>query len=415
MTSVITQGHQLFYGPFERRTNMLLSLALIILTGILIGALFKKLGLPSLLGFLIAGILLGPNALNLMDQNILAISGDVREIALIIILAKAGLSLDLSDLKRIGRPAVLMCFLPATFELIGFVLFAPKLLGCTVLEAAIMGAVMGAVSPAVVVPYMSMMLDKKIGTKKGIPQMIIAGSSADDVYVIVIFTALLSFASGQKVSAGTFLQIPVSIFLGIIVGALIGILLSFLFKKIHMRDTLKVLIILAVSFLLVYQENVIKGVISISGLIALISMCILINNRRPVVAKRLCPKFDKLWVGASIFLFVLVGTLVNVRYVVSAGLAMILVLFIGLAFRSLGTLLAILGTNLNRKEKLFTIIAELPKATVQAAIGGVPLARGLSCGNQVLTMSVIAILITAPLGAILIEKTYNKLCTNDAA
>lgn len=411
----MTQEASAFLCHKERKVNMLLSLSLIILTGILAGALFRKLGLPSLLGFLIAGILLGPNMLNLIDRNILAISGDIREIALIIILAKAGLSLDLHDLRRIGRPAILMCFLPATLELAGFVLAAPALLGCTITEAAIMGAVMGAVSPAVVIPYMSMMLDKKIGTEKGIPQMIIAGSSADDVYVIVIFTALLSLASGQKISAGTFLQIPVSILLGIAAGALLGIMLSLLFQKIHMRDTLKVLIILAVSFLLVTQENLIHGMISISGLIAVISMCILINNRRPVVAKRLCSKFDRLWTGASIFLFVLVGTLVNIRYAISAGPAMILMLFIGLAFRSLGTWLAILGTSLNRKEKLFCIIAELPKATVQAAIGGVPLARGLSCGSQVLTLSVIAILISAPLGAILIEKTYHKLCTQDAA
>lgn len=391
---------------------MLLSLALIILLGLIVGKIFKQIGLPQILGFLIIGIIMGPSCLNLLDSNILLISGDIRKIALVIILAKAGLSLNLNDLKRIGRPAVLMCFLPATLELLAFVVFAPMILGCSYVEAAIMGAVMGAVSPAVVIPFMSRMIDERIGTAKGIPQMIIAGSSADDVYVIVIFTALLGIAGGSEVSAVNFLEIPISIILGIVLGVLMGLGLSLLFNRFHMRDTIKVLIILGISFVLEYQENVIKGIISISGLLAVISMCLVINLKCEKAAHRLVIKFDKLWVGAQIFLFVLVGAIVDIKYAMEGGLAMIAVLLIGLAFRSVGTLISVLGTGLNSKEKLFVVIAELPKATVQAAIGGVPLSMGLACGGSVLTLAVISILITAPLGAILLEKTYKKLCGN---
>jgi len=389
---------------------MLLSISLIILLGLLSGSIFRKLNLPHILGMLITGIILGPFVLNLLDQKILAISSDVREIALIIILAKAGLSLDISDLKRIGRPAVLMCFLPATFELLAFVLFAPKFMGVSLLEAAILGAVMGAVSPAVVVPFMSKMIDNGWGIKKGIPQMIIAGSSADDVYVIVIFTALVALAEGEKVSALSFLKIPISIVLGIIAGILVGLGLTCFFKKFHIRDTVKVLIILAISFILVYQEKIIHGIISISGLLAVMSICIVINNKSENVAKRLIRKFDKMWVGAEIFLFVMVGTIVNIKYALSAGPMMIVMLSIGLIFRSFGTYLSTSGTDLNKKEKLFFIFAELPKATVQAAIGGIPLSKGLNCGDMVLSLAVISILITAPIGAIIMEKTYKIFC-----
>ena len=284
---------------------MLLSLFIIIIAGLAFGWIFKKLHLPAILGMLLTGIIFGPNVLNLFDKNILSISADIREIALIIILAKAGLSIDISDLKKIGRPAVMMCFMPATFELLAFVIFAPKLMGLTVLESAILGTVMGAVSPATVVPFMTKMMDGGWGSKKGIPQMIIAGSSAGSVYVIVIFTALIALAGGEKVSAESFLQIPISMILGIMLGVALGLVLAWLFKQVHIRDTVKVLIILAISFALAYQEKVLTGIFSISGLLAVMSMCIMINDKRRIVAKRLNGKFEKLWVGAEILLFVL--------------------------------------------------------------------------------------------------------------
>lgn len=394
---------------------MLLSLFIIIIAGLAFGWIFKKLHLPAILGMLLTGIIFGPNVLNLFDKNILSISADIREIALIIILAKAGLSIDISDLKKIGRPAVMMCFMPATFELLAFVIFAPKLMGLTVLESAILGTVMGAVSPATVVPFMTKMMDGGWGSKKGIPQMIIAGSSAGSVYVIVIFTALIALAGGEKVSAESFLQIPISMILGIMLGVALGLVLAWLFKQVHIRDTVKVLIILAISFALAYQEKVLTGIFSISGLLAVMSMCIMINDKRRIVAKRLNGKFEKLWVGAEILLFVLVGTSVDVKHVLSAGIVMVVMLTIGLVFRSIGTLISVFGIGLSQKEKLFCVIAEIPKATVQAAIGGVALSKGLACGNTVLSLSVISILITAPLGSFLIEKSYQKLCSREKA
>ncbi len=388
---------------------MLTSIALIILAGLFIGAIFKKLHLPYIIGMLIVGIVSGPHVLNLFDAKLLSISPELRQIALIIILAKAGLSLDIDVLKKVGRPAILLCFLPATFEIIGFTLFAPSLLGITVVEAALLGSVMGAVSPAIVVPRMTKFIDEGWGTKQGIPQMIVAGASADDVYVIVVFTALLSIASGAQVSALDFLQIPVSIITGILVGALAGILMARFFHSFHMRDTIKVAIILAVSFLFLALEAALKGIIGVSGLLALMSMCILIKNRSGNLACRLSSKFSKLWVVAEIFLFVLVGATVNIRYALSAGSVMIVMLFIGLLFRMAGTLATVSGAHFNQKEKLFCMLAELPKATVQAAIGGVPLAMGLTSGNTILSFAVIAILITAPIGAFAIDSTYHRL------
>lgn len=388
---------------------MLTSIALIILAGLFIGAIFKKLHLPYIIGMLIVGIVSGPHVLNLFDAKLLSISPELRQIALIIILAKAGLSMDIDVLKKVGRPAILLCFLPATFEIIGFTLFAPSLLGITVVEAALLGSVMGAVSPAIVVPRMTKFIDEGWGTKQGIPQMIVAGASADDVYVIVVFTALLSIASGAQVSALDFLQIPVSIITGILVGALAGILMARFFHSFHMRDTIKVAIILAVSFLFLALEAALKGIIGVSGLLALMSMCILIKNRSGNLACRLSSKFSKLWVVAEIFLFVLVGATVNIRYALSAGSVMIVMLFIGLLFRMAGTLATVSGAHFNQKEKLFCMLAELPKATVQAAIGGVPLAMGLTSGNTILSFAVIAILITAPIGAFAIDSTYHRL------
>jgi len=392
---------------------MLVSLALIFLCGLLMGAIFSKLKLPSLLGMLLVGIILGPHVLNCLDSSILTISPDLREIALIIILAKAGLSLDINDLKKVGRPAIMMCFVPATLEIIGFLIFGPMLLHISLLEAGIMGAVMGAVSPAVIVPKMAKMMDEGWGTDKGIPQMIIAGSSADDVYVIVIFTALVSLASGGSASVMDFIQIPISIILGIALGLCVGLLLVKFFKSIHMRDSIKVLIILSVSFLFIALEDVLEGIVSVSGLLAVMSMGMAIFNRYDLLAKRISGKFSKLWIAAEIILFVLVGATVDIEYAAKAGLLVVIMLFIGLVFRLLGTYLCVIKTPLNRKERIFCLFAQIPKATVQAAIGGVPLAKGLACGNIVLTVAVVSILISAPIGAFLIDRTYKKFlnCT----
>lgn len=392
---------------------MLVSLALIFLCGLLMGAIFSKLKLPSLLGMLLVGIILGPHVLNCLDNSILTISPDLREIALIIILAKAGLSLDINDLKKVGRPAIMMCFVPATLEIIGFLIFGPMLLHISLLEAGIMGAVMGAVSPAVIVPKMAKMMDEGWGTDKGIPQMIIAGSSADDVYVIVIFTALVSLASGGSASVMDFIQIPISIILGIALGLCVGLLLVKFFKSFHMRDSIKVLIILSVSFLFIALEDVLEGIVSVSGLLAVMSMGMAIFNRYDLLAKRISGKFSKLWIAAEIILFVLVGATVDIGYAAKAGLMVVIMLFIGLVFRLLGTYLCVIKTPLNRKERIFCLFAQIPKATVQAAIGGVPLAKGLACGNIVLTVAVVSILISAPIGAFLIDWTYKKFlnCT----
>lgn len=392
---------------------MLVSLALIFLCGLLMGAIFSKLKLPSLLGMLLVGIILGPHVLNCLDSSILTISPDIREIALIIILAKAGLSLDINDLKKVGRPAIMMCFVPATLEIIGFLIFGPMLLHISLLEAGIMGAVMGAVSPAVIVPKMAKMMDEGWGTDKGIPQMIIAGSSADDVYVIVIFTALVSLASGGSASVMDFIQIPISIILGIALGLCVGLLLVKFFKSFHMRDSIKVLIILSVSFLFIALEDVLEGIVSVSGLLAVMSMGMAIFNRYDLLAKRISGKFSKLWIAAEIILFVLVGATVDIGYAAKAGLMVVIMLFIGLVFRLLGTYLCVIKTPLNRKERIFCLFAQIPKATVQAAIGGVPLAKGLACGNIVLTVAVVSILISAPIGAFLIDWTYKKFlnCT----
>jgi NhaP-type Na+/H+ or K+/H+ antiporter len=388
--------------------DMLFSVSLILIMGLLFGWLFQKIRLPYIIGMLAAGIVFGPHVLNVLDPSLLAISGDLRKIALIIILAKAGLSLDLKDLKRIGRPAVLLCFLPASFEILGFLLFAPSLLHVSVLEAGIIGAVMGAVSPAVIVPRLSAYMDSHLGTKKGIPQMLIAGSSADDVYVIVIFSALISMEATGNINPLSFLQIPESILLGAALGAGLGIFFAWYFKKVHIRDSLKVTILMAVSMFLYWMEDVLPEWLSISGLLAVMTRCILIRYRRKPAAERLSRKFSKLWVAAEVFLFVLVGASVDVSYALQAGGMMVVMLVIGLIFREVGVFLSLLGTDLNQKEKLFCMISELPKATVQAAIGGIPLAMGLSCGNTVLSFAVIAILITAPIGAFAMDHTAHR-------
>ena len=387
---------------------MLNSLALIILLGLVSSMILEKIKLPNIIGMLIVGIMLGPSMFNMIDESLLSISGDIKEIALIIILLKAGLSLDLTDLKKVGRPAVLLCFLPATFEILGFIIFGPKLLGLTLLESAILGAVMGAVSPAVIVPRMTYLLENGFG-KKGLPQMVIAGSSADDVYVIVIFTALLALAKGSKISIMSFLNIPISIILGILMGVLVGSIMVYLFKNYKLRNTYKVIILLSICFLFVSIEKSLEGKLAISGFLAIMAMGVTIFNKYPSLSKIFQVKFSKMWLISEIILFVLVGASVNISYAFKAGLSTIVIIFIALLFRMLGTYLCLLKTNFNNKERLFTCITQIPKATVQAAIGGVPLEMGLLCGNTVLTVAVLSIIITAPLGSILIDKTQYKL------
>lgn len=387
---------------------MLNSLALIILLGLVSSMILEKIKLPNIIGMLLVGIMLGPSMLNMLDESLLSISGDIKEIALIIILLKAGLSLDLTDLKKVGRPAVLLCFLPATFEILGFIIFGPKLLGLTLLESAILGAVMGAVSPAVIVPRMTSLLENGYG-KKGLPQMVIAGSSADDVYVIVIFTALLALAKGSKVSIMSFLNIPISIILGILMGVLVGFIMVYLFKNYKLRNTYKVIILLSICFLFVSIEKSLEGKLAISGFLAIMAMGVTIFNKYPSLSKIFQVKFSKMWLISEIILFVLVGASVNISYAFKAGLGTIIIIFIALLFRMLGTYLCLLKTKFNNKERLFTCITQIPKATVQAAIGGVPLEMGLLCGNTVLTVAVLSIIITAPLGSILIDKTQYKL------
>lgn len=388
---------------------MLLSISLILILGMFMGWICQKIKLPSLLGMLITGIVLGPYVLNMLDDSILGISAELRKIALIIILTRAGLGLDLSGLKKIGRPAVLMCFVPASFELIGMILLAPKLMGLTVLEAAIMGAVLAAVSPAVVVPRMVKLMDEGYGVNEGIPQLILAGASVDDVYVIVLFSTFVGMMQGEGASILKFVNIPISIFLGIAIGLLIGVLLAYFFKKMHIRDTSKVLIILSISFLLVVMEDKLSTPITFSALIAIMFIGVGLQKKRETVAKRLSVKYGKLWVAAEVFLFVLVGATVNIGYLGKVGVKALIVIIGALVFRMFGVFVCLLGTSLKRKERLFTMLAYTPKATVQAAIGGIPLALGFTCGDLVLTVAVLAIVLTAPLGAFAIDLSYKKL------
>ena len=388
---------------------MLLSISLILIVGMSMGWLCQKIKLPSLLGMLVTGIVLGPYVLNLLDENILGISAELRKIALIIILTRAGLGLDLSGLKKIGRPAVLMCFVPASFEVIGMILLAPKLMGLSVLEAAIMGAVLAAVSPAVVVPRMVKLMDEGYGVKEGIPQLILAGASVDDVYVIVLFSTFVGMMQGEGASVIDFINIPVSIFLGIAIGLLFGTLLAYYFKKVHIRDTSKVLIILSISFLLVVIEDNLTTSITFSALIAIMFIGIGLQRKREEIAKRISVKYGKLWVAAEVFLFVLVGATVNIGYLGKVGMKALVVIIGALALRMFGVFVCLLGTSLKRKERLFAMMAYTPKATVQAAIGGIPLSLGFACGDTVLTVAVLAIVLTAPLGAFAIDLSYKKL------
>ncbi|HBF5317956.1 cation:proton antiporter [Clostridioides difficile] len=391
---------------------MLTSLALIFLLGMASGGIFKRIKLPSLLGMLLTGIILGPYVLNLIDNSILDISSELRKIALIIILTRAGLSLDINDLKKVGRPAVLMCFIPATFEIIGMIVLAPKLLGVSILEAAVMGAVVGAVSPAIIVPKMLKLMEEGYGTEKSIPQMLLAGTSIDDIFVIVMFTVFTGLAQGNSISAISFLQIPVSIILGAIAGAVIGICLAVFFKKVHMRDSAKGVLLLSISFLMISLETALEGIVPFSGLLAVMNIGIFLQIKYRVVARRLSVKYSKLWVGAEILLFVLVGATVDISYAFKAGIGAVILIFGVLLFRMVGVFFCLIKTNLTIKERLFCMIGYIPKATVQAAIGGVPLAMGIASGQLILTLAVLAILITAPLGAFGIDVTYKKLLTS---
>ncbi len=384
-----------------------------LMLGMFLGWVCKKLHLPALLGMILTGILLGPHVGNLIDVSILSISSELRRIALIIILVRAGLSLNIEDLKKVGRPAILMCFVPACFEILGMLLLAPRLLGVSLLDAAIMGAVVGAVSPAVIVPKMLKLMDEGYGTSQGIPQLILAGASVDDVFVIVLFSAFTGLASGTGVSAMSFVRIPVAILLGIIAGCLLGVVLGHYFARIHIRDTVKVILLLCIAFVLVTGEDRWGEMIPFSSLIAVMCVGIALSRRRHEVAERLSLKFNKLWVGAEILLFVLVGATVDLQYVTAAGVwALVLVLGV-LVFRMVGVLICLLRTKLLMQERIFCMLAYTPKATVQAAIGGVPLAMGLTCGNIVLTVAVIAIILTAPMGAFLIDITYQRLLKKD--
>ena len=390
---------------------MLLSIALILLVGMSMGWICRKIKLPGLLGMLITGIVLGPYVLNMLDIKLLGISADLRKIALIIILTRAGLGLDLTSLKKIGRPAVLMCFVPATFELAGMLLLAPRLMGMSLLEAAVMGAVLAAVSPAVVVPRMVKLMEEGYGVKEGIPQLILAGASVDDVYVIVLFSTFSGMMQGEGASVIRFVNIPVSIILGMIIGLTIGILLAFYFQKVHIRDTAKVLIILGISFLLAAAEDSLTTPVTFSALIAIMFIGVGLQRKREAVEKRLAVKYGKLWVAAEVFLFVLVGATVNIGYLGRVGVRALLMIAGALLFRMAGVWVCLLGTGLKTGEKAFTMLAYTPKATVQAAIGGIPLALGFACGDTVLTVAVLAIVLTAPLGAFAIDLSYRKLLT----
>lgn len=388
---------------------MLFSLTLIFLSGIILGSIFNRLKLPQLIGMLLTGIILGPFLLNLLDSKILSISADLRQIALIIILTRAGLNLDINDLKKVGRPAVLMCFVPATFEILGMIIFAPKFLGLELLDSAILGTVIAAVSPAVVVPKMLKLMEEAYGTDRSIPQLIMAGASVDDVFVIVLFTSFIGLASNGTFSMLNLIKIPTSIFFGISVGFLCAIFLIYLFKKIHIRDSLKVIIISNISFLLVTFEHSLTGIIGFSGLLAIMSMGTGIQGKNSILSKRLSVKYSKLWIAAEVMLFVLVGATVNIKYALGASIPAILLIITVLIFRMIGVFLCLVGTSLSYRERLFCMIAYCPKATVQAAIGSIPLSMGLPSGNIILTVAVLSILITAPLGAFAIDISYKKL------
>ncbi|MDU5914649.1 MAG: cation:proton antiporter [Negativicoccus succinicivorans] len=400
---------------------MLTSLSLVFLLGLAMGAICQRLKLPKIIGMLMTGMVLGPFVFDVLDPALLSISADLKKMAFIIILLRAGLSLDLADLKKVGRPAVLLSFIPATFEIIGYILLAPVMLGITRMDAAVMGAVLGAASPAVVMPQMVHFMENKYGTKKAIPQMIMAGISCDGIFVIVLFTTFLGMAQGGSADITDFFNVPISIILGAVLGALVGYLLCLFFEtayahKYYVRNSMKVIIVLGFSFFLIAIETWLEGIVAVSGLLAVVSMaCVLKMKSTVFVSKRLSEKFGKLWLAAEVMLFVLVGAAVDIRYTLEAGIMAVLMILTALLFRSCGVLLCMTKTMLTWQERLFCVIAYLPKATVQAAVGSVPLAAGLECGNIVLSVAVMAIVVTAPLGAWGMDSTYKKLLDRDSA
>lgn len=397
---------------------MLLSLAIIFLFSLILAYLFQKSKLPNIIAYLIVGLVTGPFVLNLIDGKVLNISTELRQMALIIILLRVGFTLDLKDLKQVGRPAILLSFLPASFEIIAYTIFAPIFFNISSLDAAIMGAIISAVSPAVVVPRMLKLIEEKVACKKSIPQLILAGASCDDIYVLIIFSSFLAMAVGGKFKMSNLLNVPISITTGLIIGSILGLILSYYFLYIHkkssIRDSVKVVIILSFAFLLTYIESSLKNIVAISSLLAIVAMASVLRIKAyPSLAINLSKKLSKLWIVAEIVLFVMVGTAVDIRYTLDAGLQAIILIFVALIFRSLAVYLSVLGTGLSAKEKLFCIIAYIPKATVQAAISSIPLSMGLGSGKLILSVAVMSIIITAPLGAIGIDNTYKKLLTRD--
>ena len=390
---------------------MVESLGYALLAGLGMAAICKKARLPRIVGMLAVGVLLGPYALNALDPALLGVSAQLRQIALIIILIKAGLSLNLDDLRAVGRSAALMSFLPATFEIAGVMLFAPPILHVSVTEAAIMGAVLGAVSPAVVVPQMVKLMEEGYGEKKRVPQLILAGASLDDVFVIVLFTAFIGLEQGEGVSIWAFARVPVSIAAGVTLGAATGWGLHAAWSKRRPASrSMETVVALGAAFLLTAVETRLENVLPVSGLLAVMSMAVVLRRMEPrASAQGMVNRFGEMWPAAEALLFVLVGAAVDVRYTMEAGAGAIALIFLALGARSIGVWLSLVKTPLNRRERLFCVIAYLPKATVQAAIGGVPLALGLPCGKLVLSTAALAILITAPLGAIGMEQSYRKL------
>ena len=388
---------------------MLTSLALIFLLGLIAGAIFNKIKLPSLIGMILVGILMSPYVFNLLDTKLLDIAADLRQIALVIILTRAGLSLDINALKKVGRPAILMCFVPACFEIVGVILIGTQLFGINIVDAAIMGSVIAAVSPAVIVPRMIKLMDEGYGVQNSIPQLILAGAAVDDIFVIVLFTAFTNLASGESFTLSSIFQVPIAIVLGIIGGVGIGYILVYLFKKWQMRDVVKVLVVLSTSFLLIELENQLEGIVPFSGLLAIMSMGIIMNRNDAALSSSLSKKYNALWIGAEVLLFVLVGATVNLNAAMQLGVVALVIVIGALGIRMIGVSICLIRTSLTFKERLFCMLAYTPKATVQAAIGGIPLAMGLACGQEVLTVAVLAILITAPFGAITMDYTYKKL------
>ncbi|MCR5231821.1 MAG: cation:proton antiporter [Acholeplasmatales bacterium] len=394
--------------------NIFLSLFIVFTFGILGGFIFEKIKLPKLVWYIILGILIGPSVLNIVDDTLINISSYLRQIALVIILTRSGLSLDINNLKKIGRPAILMCFVPACFEIVGVTIFAPMFLGISYLEALLLGSVLAAVSPAVVVPRMIKLMDERYGKEHNVPELIMAGASCDDIFVIVLFYSFKNLVVTSNFDAWTIGQIPLSIISGIALGILVGMLIVLIINKLKMNKVINVIFMLGLSFGMIALETVLKPYFSISSLLAIVVMTLIVNIFKKEEAKEIQKTYNSLWSCFEILLFTLVGIATSVNYAFSKdGAILVGVVLIALIFRSIGVIVCLIATKFNKKEKLFIIFSYLPKATVQASIGAIALSEGLDCGVVVLTGAVISILITAPLGAILMDRTYNKLLTNE--